>query len=152
MKISWIKHLYDKTIRKAPGVHAVVKFFAWHGIGLLVQLMEKLEGFELPPDDIAPWFKLPWVLCTFEREVIQVYRQFLSPGMVVADVGAHAGYHTIRFAHLVGPNGKVYAFEPAPQNFKVLTRNVRRKRLTNVVVEPICVADYKWRMQFFPVF
>jgi FkbM family methyltransferase len=42
------------------------------------------------------------------------------------DVGAHVGYYARRAARLVGKEGKVFAFEPHPRTFGVLSRNVRR--------------------------
>jgi FkbM family methyltransferase len=52
----------------------------------------------------------------------EVFRRALRPGMVVADVGAHEGLFTQLAAALVGPTGRVWAFEPAPANFRVLKR------------------------------
>ena len=34
--------------------------------------------------------------------------------MTVLDIGAHLGRHTVRFADLVGPRGRIIAFEPLP--------------------------------------
>ena len=68
---------------------------------------------------------------------------------MVIDIGAHAGYHTLRFARLVGPQGKVFAFEPSPKTFQVLKRNVMRKGLTNVVLEQKVVTDYNGECQFY---
>ena len=53
-------------------------------------------------------------------------------GMCVFDVGANIGYYTLLAARAVGPSGRVYAFEPEPHNFGLLTRNVAENRLTNV--------------------
>lgn len=51
---------------------------------------------------------------------INLFRQILRPGMVVADVGANIGFFSTVFAKLVGPRGQVYAFEPDQLNFKHL--------------------------------
>lgn len=40
------------------------------------------------------------------------------------DVGAHVDYYTVMAAELVGPTGKVLAFEPAPENYAVLMKNI----------------------------
>lgn len=48
----------------------------------------------------------------------------LAPGMRVADVGANLGYYTVLMADLVGPAGRVAAFEPNPRLFELLCRNV----------------------------
>lgn len=43
---------------------------------------------------------------------------------VVWDVGAHIGYHTLAFANLTGPNGRVVAFEPNPSNYNWLLQHL----------------------------
>ena len=49
------------------------------------------------------------------EKILEVgYRRFLGPGCYVADVGAHEGDHTQHFVKLVGPTGRVIAFEPIP--------------------------------------
>lgn len=45
-------------------------------------------------------------------------------GKVVWDIGAHFGYHSFVFANLVGPLGKVYSFEPNPNNNSVFKSNL----------------------------
>jgi len=42
----------------------------------------------------------------------EVMASVIRPGMVVADVGANVGYFTVLMAELVGPAGRVHAFEP----------------------------------------
>jgi FkbM family methyltransferase len=64
----------------------------------------------------------------------------IEPGSVVLDIGANIGYHTVQFAQAVGPGGHVYAFEPDPDNLRVLRHNLRCNRLTNVTVVPKAVA------------
>jgi len=53
-------------------------------------------------------------------------------GMCVFDVGANIGYYTLLAARAVGPSGRVYAFEPEPHNYELLTRNVAENGFTNV--------------------
>jgi FkbM family methyltransferase len=38
----------------------------------------------------------------------------------VIDVGANVGHYTLRFSELVGPAGRVLAFEPVPDTFELL--------------------------------
>jgi FkbM family methyltransferase len=47
----------------------------------------------------------------------------VKPGMVAIDAGANIGWHTILLAECVGSEGRVYAFEPEPRNFLVLSAN-----------------------------
>ena len=65
----------------------------------------------------------------------------INKGDVVLDVGANVGYFTLIFARLVGPNGKVYAFEPDPDNFALLKKNVEMNGYKNVVLVQNAVSD-----------
>jgi FkbM family methyltransferase len=64
----------------------------------------------------------------YEPETVAVFRAVVQRGMVVADIGANIGYHTVILARLVGRNGAVYAFEPDSENYQQLVANVRRNR------------------------
>lgn len=48
----------------------------------------------------------------------------IKPGMTVLDIGAHCGYFTVLLGDLVGPAGRVLAFEPNPPMAALLTRSV----------------------------
>jgi FkbM family methyltransferase len=60
----------------------------------------------------------------------------LREGDVVVDAGANLGYYTLLAARKVGPNGRVFAFEPEPRAFALLQRNVALNGLTNVTLIP----------------
>jgi FkbM family methyltransferase len=70
-----------------------------------------------------------------EDDVMDVYTRQYNPkaGDVVWDVGAHAGATTFFLSQLVGPAGRVYAFEPDEKNFFYLLKNIDRHQLANVV-------------------
>jgi FkbM family methyltransferase len=55
-----------------------------------------------------------------------------APGDVVVDAGANVGFFSLRHAPLVGPTGRVFAFEPNPAVFELLERNVRQNGLSQV--------------------
>lgn len=50
----------------------------------------------------------------YEAALEKAMRAVIRPGDVIWDVGANVGYFTTRFAQWTGPQGSVYAFEPAP--------------------------------------
>jgi FkbM family methyltransferase len=62
-------------------------------------------------------------------------RGALGKGAVVWDVGAHVGYHAMVFASLVGPGGRVYAFEPNPHNGERFRKHLTRNRHLSQRVE-----------------
>lgn len=51
----------------------------------------------------------------------------------VMDVGAGFGYYTMFLSKFVGIHGNVFAFEPQPQNYKLLLRNIHENNLVNVI-------------------
>jgi FkbM family methyltransferase len=59
----------------------------------------------------------------------------LQPGMVFYDLGANIGLLTLLAARLVGPQGRVFAFEPDPVNFERLQLNAARNDFGHVVAE-----------------
>jgi FkbM family methyltransferase len=76
----------------------------------------------------------------FESEV-QVFRRFLAPGDVALDVGSNIGTHTLAMARLVGPAGRVIAFEPQRLVFQTLCANVAINSLDNVQCVNAAVGD-----------
>jgi FkbM family methyltransferase len=62
--------------------------------------------------------------------------RILRTGMAVVDVGANHGMFSLEAAHLVGREGTVHAFEPAPGTLDVLRRNLAQNDLDGVKVFP----------------
>ena len=61
------------------------------------------------------------------------FNKLVKPGMCVVDIGANIGYYTLLAARLVGQKGTVYAFEPEPDNYEILIRNINANEFNNVV-------------------
>ncbi len=76
-----------------------------------------------------------------EKPERQFVASFLQPGMTVLDVGAHHGLYTTLMSKLVGPFGKVIAFEPSPRELVGLTRQLRVNGSRNVSVAPVAVGS-----------
>jgi FkbM family methyltransferase len=87
-------------------------------------------------------------LGTYELEKRLAFERTVGPGQVVYDVGAHAGYYTLLASHLVGPTGRVVAFEPLPRNVAYLREHIRVNRLRNVTVIEAAVSDREGRAAF----
>src|SRR5689334_16414097 len=69
-----------------------------------------------------------YLLGGFEVRTLRRYTQLVKPGDIVLDIGANVGAHTLPLAQLVGPTGKVYAFEPTLYAFG--------KQRTNISLNP----------------
>jgi FkbM family methyltransferase len=59
------------------------------------------------------------------------------------DIGASIGYFSILAARKVGAQGKVYAFEPHPESFARLVRNLGINGFNNVVASPVAVGNHE---------
>ena len=62
----------------------------------------------------------------------RVFTELLRPADVVAEVGANIGAHTVHIAKLVGPGGRVLAFEPQRVIFQLLCANIALNELFHV--------------------
>ena len=60
----------------------------------------------------------------YEPLIHEAFTTTVRSGMVVLDVGAHVGFFTLAAALRVGPTGRVFAFEPAPETAAILARHV----------------------------
>ena len=79
---------------------------------------------------------------TFLHEPL-VARVFLPQyGDTVIDIGAHIGSYTVRIAKAVGEEGLVIAFEPDPDNFKLLLLNLKVNKLRNVIALPYAISNH----------
>jgi FkbM family methyltransferase len=74
-----------------------------------------------------------WLGC-YEAESQAACVRRVAPGMVAFDLGANVGFYTLLLSRLVGPRGRVYAFEPSPQALGYLRRHVSMNAPGNVVV------------------
>lgn len=53
-----------------------------------------------------------------------IVKKRLKEGQIAVDIGASIGYFTNLFARQVGKTGKVFAFEPTPNQFPYLEKNI----------------------------
>jgi FkbM family methyltransferase len=88
-----------------------------------------------------------YVLGFYEPELIRTLAQLLQPGDTCLDIGGHAGYLAIIMARLVGPQGRVVAFEPVPENFAALKENIELNGLANVTVECVAMGEKEGSME-----
>lgn len=125
-----------------------IKIFLGHGIGkiypinVIYALIRKKITYGRPigvafghkmfldEEDSLSLFSLG-VHEPFEAETII---KEVKKGDVVLDIGANIGFFTLLFAKIVGETGKVYAFEPDPENFELLKKNVNLNGYKNVVM------------------
>src|SRR6185437_4387109 len=67
--------------------------------------------------------------------------EWIKPGDRVIDVGANIGQYTRKLSELVGPVGRVFAFEPVPETFEILAVNMASLPLQNVTLFNAAASD-----------
>ena len=83
----------------------------------------------------------------YEPETTRIFDAVLKEGDSVIIAGAHQGYFVSYMANLVGKSGRVFAFEPEPKNFGILSETV--KGLDNVEIFNFAIGDKKAKANFY---
>jgi FkbM family methyltransferase len=60
----------------------------------------------------------------YEPVIYAAFVKDIKEGMTVFDIGAHIGFFTLAAAKRIGPSGRVFAFEPAPETALILAQHV----------------------------
>lgn len=76
----------------------------------------------------------------FEKE-IDFVGALLKPGMVAIDVGANYGVFSLLMARLVGPTGKVVAYEPTSGTRRLLEASRTANGLDHLDIRPFALSD-----------
>lgn len=89
------------------------------------------------------------IYCTGEWEPreTELIRRRLRPGDCMVDVGSYIGWFTLLGARLVGPAGRVIAFEANPATYARLQRNLSLNGLTQVEPHNRAVGDQPGRVR-----
>jgi FkbM family methyltransferase len=118
----------------------------------------------IPPGVVVPILQGPlrgkkWIvgssthgcwLGSYEYEKQKAFSEAVKPGDVVYDIGANVGFYTLLASVLVGPSGRVVAFEPLPRNLRYLRKHLGLNGCGNVMVMPVAVSDCAGRAGFDP--
>ncbi len=108
--IAKVAHRFVKAWRKLRGLPTQAEFTR----GGLRWLLDLNEGID---------FSI-FLLGSFEPDAVRCYESLLKPGDVAIDIGANIGAHTLHLARVVGPQGKVLAFEPTAYAHTKLRANL----------------------------
>ncbi len=105
-----------------------------------VELRTKYGSFWFDARDrkVTPWVRRH---ATWEADVLRFAGSVVRPGMVTVDVGANVGFHSVMLAKLVGPLGRVHAYEPLAETLQFLRANLWRHGCANAVVHPAAALD-----------
>jgi FkbM family methyltransferase len=79
---------------------------------------------------------------TAERPLQEALARELKPGATFYDIGANIGFVTLIAARLVGPTGRVVAFEPVPKNVAAIRENLALNGIDWVEVRETAMARH----------
>ena len=85
----------------------------------------------------------------FERTEREFLKAYLKPGDLFVDVGANIGLYSLLAARLVGPSGKVFAFEPTGRIYERLMDCVKLNGFQNISCFRIALSDRTGSQSFF---
>ena len=83
----------------------------------------------------------------YEPETIRIFDKILENGDQVLIAGAHQGCFAVYCSCLIGTSGKIFAFEPEPDNRNILIDTT--KHLDNVAVFPFALGDRETTAKFY---
>jgi FkbM family methyltransferase len=115
-----------KTRYKIAGAKLLYRTIstARHAIGRSDKVITTKDGitYEL---DLAEGIDLAiYLFGGFEPATRAALAKCVKPGMIVLDIGANIGAHTLNLAKFVGANGRVYGFEPTDFAYAKLKNNL----------------------------
>jgi FkbM family methyltransferase len=84
-----------------------------------------------------------------DRKITWICRRLVRAGDTVLDIGANIGLVTMKLAALVGPMGRVHAFEPNPSMCDLLQASIQRNGFTNVSLYPFALGAHESQLELF---
>ncbi len=141
---------YLKTLAKKSKIEDILfaPFFLKYGITPVIGFLETKKKMVLFPQE--QWgTKLRYLLGWYEYGSVKVCKRFLQPGMRALDIGGDIGYFSRLFSELVGSEGRVWAFEPYPDSYNLLKKNISSPKYQNIILIKKAISDITGKTTFF---
>ncbi len=122
-----------------PSYEALLRLVGRRG---LVRVMNGTDPIRIAPE-------LRNISEDYESDLWKAVMAAATPGLIVADVGAHIGLYSIAIAKRVEPQGRVFAFEPDAGNRRFLMKNIELNQVQeHVTVVPLAVGSKEQEIGF----
>jgi FkbM family methyltransferase len=86
-----------------------------------------------------------------DLEEVRFVWEFLKPGMVFFDIGAHHGFYSLLAAKRVSQRGRIVAFEPSVRERKRFELHMKWNGVEGVCLEPYAVSSATEPLRFYSV-
>jgi FkbM family methyltransferase len=144
---TWINTVARLTRRLPAGRHRIVEsFFGKSSRRFIANMIPELGGYSFDCCLRDQSARTVFFTGCHARQEIAFLRGTLLQGMTFVDVGANWGLFSLIAAHLVGAGGHIVALEPDPRIFAMLQANVKRNKLSQIVIHRDAAADSDARM------
>jgi FkbM family methyltransferase len=84
-----------------------------------------------------------------ERTSMELFAELVPRGCTVIEIGGHIGYVAQYLSALTGPEGRVYCFEPSPENLVYLRENAAQSASGNICIIESAAGDREGTAEFF---
>lgn len=109
----------------------------------------RVQGFYFWIDTIHALNRSLFFCGVYEPEMTALFHVMIKPGMTVMDVGSNFGWYTILMAHLVGPRGRVYAFDMDDKLIGILQKSLHLNKLENVMCTRAAVGNVRAQVPYY---
>jgi FkbM family methyltransferase len=84
-----------------------------------------------------------------ERDTMELFAKLVPRDSTIIEIGAHIGYVAQYLSMLTGPHGKLYCFEPSPENLPYLRVNASQSSRENIFIVEAAAGDRDGTAPFF---
>jgi len=84
----------------------------------------------------------------YELSELRMIQALLNPKSVVIDIGANTGWYSLSLSKHI-PKGRIVAFEPLPEIYSLLKRNIELNHCKNIRALNIGLAEKKGACEFY---
>lgn len=124
--------LKGTSLESSPIVGALYRAITRFGYSPTSQIV--FHGLDLEIDTSDRSMSAGLLNGTYEEDELNFLKSTLQPGWIVLDVGANIGIYSALASKLVGPAGKVFAFEPLEGLHPILEKNLSKNHCSNVTL------------------
>lgn len=84
-----------------------------------------------------------------ESHESEIFKKQLKKDQIVLDIGANIGYYSLLARSIIGPKGKIIAFEPSTENTSLIKKSIDENKFENIIVVEAAVSDHEGYGELF---
>ena len=90
-----------------------------------------------------------YFLGTYEGAELKVLNEHLSENSAFIDIGANFGLYSLSASKKITNSGKIICFEPYPENYQALMKNISINNLSKIITENKAVGDSQGKLKLY---